>query len=111
MRTSKDKVIIIVCTLPNKNIFNDIKKIFFTKKLISCINIINKITSYYYWNGKLEKTQEIKVLLKSFLYLEKKIYKIIKNIHPYKIPEIFSLKVNNVNNEYYKWMKKEIINK
>ncbi len=105
----KNKIIIIICTIPNKNILNLIKKEILDKKLISCINIINKVTSYYYWNNKLEKTQEIKIFLKSFSHKEKKIYKIIKKIHPYKIPDIMTMSIKNNNKKYFEWMKKQII--
>ena len=39
---------------------------------------------------------------------EKKIYKIIKKYHNYDIPEILTLKLENIENDYMKWASGEI---
>ncbi len=102
------QLIIITCNIPNKNITNLIIKNILNNKLASCINTINNIESYYFWNNKLKKSKEIKIIIKTFLHLEKKIIKIINKLHTYKIPEIITLKLKNINKKYLNWMKKQI---
>ena len=41
---------------------------------------------------------------------EKSIYQKIKKLHNYTIPEIITLKVNNTDKSYNKWLKKETSN-
>ncbi len=102
----KNKPIIIVFNIPkNKNILNLIIKKILDKKFSCCINTINNIKSYYYWNNKINKNKEIKIIIKSFLYLKNKIINIIEKNHPYKIPEILIFKIKNLNNKYLNWMK------
>ncbi len=102
------QLIIITCNIPNKNITNLIIKNILNKKLASCINIINNVESYYLWKNKLKQNKEIKIIIKTFLYLEKEIIKIIKKLHTYKIPEIITLKSTNINKKYLNWMKEQI---
>ncbi len=108
MNSKKDNIILLTCNVPNKKILKKIINVLLEKKMVSCINIINKIISFYYWKNKIKKKKEIKIMFKSFNFLKKKIIKKIKKIHSYKIPEILVFKVNNVNKEYLYWMKKTI---
>ncbi len=107
--TSKN-IILITCNIPNEKILNNIKNILLKKKLVSCINVINNINSFYLWKNKIKNKIEIKIILKSFSHFRNKIIKIIKKIHPYKIPEILIFKINKINKEYLIWMKKTLKN-
>ncbi len=104
---SKD-IRLIIFNISDKKKFIKIKDVLFKKKIISCINIINKITSFYIWKNKIKKSTEIKIMCKTFNSLEKKVIKIIKKIHPYNIPEILIFKIHKINKEYLNWMKKTI---
>ena len=42
--------------------------------------------------------------------MKKSIYQKIKKLHNYTIPEIITLKVNNTDKSYNKWLKKETSN-
>ncbi len=110
MKLKYKKIILLTCNVPNKKIFNNIKDILLKRKLVSCINMMNKIVSFYYWKNKIKKKTEIKIICKSFNFLRKKIIKIIKKIHPYKIPEILTFKINKINKKYLNWMIKTIKN-
>ncbi len=107
---SKD-IRFITCNIPDKKKFIKIKDILFKKKLVSCINIVNKVTSFYIWKNKIKKNIEIRMMFKTFSFLKKKVIKIIKKIHPYKIPEISIFKVYKIDQDYFNWMKKTIITK
>ncbi len=107
---SKD-VRLIICNVPNKKIFLKIKEILFKKRIVACINIINKITSFYIWKNKIKNNTEIKVMFKTCSFHSKKVVKIIKKIHPYKIPEILIFKIHKINKKYLNWMTKVIIKK
>ncbi len=106
-QTSKD-IRLIICNIPDKKTFIKIKNILFKKKMISCIKIINKVTSFYIWKNKIKKNIEIKMIFKTFSYFKKKVIKIIKKIHPYEIPEILVFKIHKINQEYLNWMNKTI---
>ncbi len=104
---SKD-VRLIICNIPNKETLLKTKEILLKKKIVTCINVINKITSFYIWKNKIKKKKEIKVIFKTFSFLTNKVIKIITKIHPYKIPEILTFKIHQINKKYFDWMIKTI---
>ncbi len=103
------KIIIISFNISNnskeKLIINNLLK----NKIVSCINVIKNINSYYYWNNKIKNKKENKIIIKTLLDCEKKVKKIIYKYHPYKIPEILILNKLNINKKYLNWMINNII--
>ena len=101
-------MIIIKTSSDNFDTLEKICKQVISKKLAACANIIPGCYSYFYWEGKIQKNQEYLVFIKTFKISEKKIYEIIKKYHNYDIPEILTLKVENIEKNYMKWASGEI---
>ncbi|MFA6252708.1 MAG: divalent-cation tolerance protein CutA [Patescibacteria group bacterium] len=105
---NKQKFIQISTTVAKKSDAEKIAAILSDKKLSACTQIIGPITSIYRWKGKLEKSKEYLCLVKTKKGKYKKIEKTIKEIHPYKIPEIIALPIIEGSADYMKWAQKEI---
>ncbi|MFN3528207.1 MAG: divalent-cation tolerance protein CutA [Candidatus Altarchaeaceae archaeon] len=84
-----------------------IAKILLEKRLSACVQI-SEINSYYWWKGKIENSKEFLCIIKTKKELYEEVEKEIKNIHPYEIPEIISIEIFKGNENYFKWMEKEI---
>ena len=74
-------------------------------KLIACVNFF-PISSSYWWNGKIEDSQEIVSLLKTKQENWEKIKSEIQKIHPYQTPCIIKMNVE-ANEEYESWVNNE----
>lgn len=96
--------IIILCTTPSNDISVQIAEECIKTKIAACCNILPGITSIYQWQGKVEKSNEELLILKStednFVAIENT----IKELHPYEVPEIISIKINKGNESYLKWI-------
>ena len=75
--------------------------------LVACVNIVEKIKSIYRWQGKIEKSTELLLIMKTKISLSKKLIKKIKAIHSYTVPEIIFLPIIAGNPDYLKWIEKE----
>ncbi|HOV21837.1 MAG TPA: divalent-cation tolerance protein CutA [bacterium] len=106
----KNNFIQIITTFERKKDAKLLANILLKKRVAVCIQIIENIESYYWWEGKIEKGKEILLFIKTKEEMYKKIEKIIKENHPYKIPEIISFKIHKGSKEYLKWIKEEIGN-
>lgn len=97
--------IIILCTLPNdNNSAVQLIKILLDTKLAACITLLNNVRSFYYWNDKFENHNEIQLLIKTKKTLEKLVFNKIKELHPYKIPELLTIPVTHVELNYLQWI-------
>jgi periplasmic divalent cation tolerance protein len=65
------------------------------KKLAACANILSPVTSIFRWKGRIEKSREALLIVKTTGRRYAALAKIIGSIHPYEVPEIIALKVTN----------------
>ena len=77
-----------------------------SEKLVACVNLIGPVKSKYWWEGKIETEHECILFIKTRDDLVTAAKRRIKEIHPYQVPEIISLKVEEVNSEYLAWIEK-----
>ncbi len=104
----ENEYIQVSTTVAKKSDAERIAKFLLDKKLSVCTQIIGPITSVYKWKGKLEKSKEWLCIIKTKKTLYKRIEKAIKNVHPYKLPEIVATPIIEGSREYLEWMQKEV---
>ena len=75
------------------------------EKLAACVNMIPRMRSKYVVNGRIVESREVILLIKTTKDLEKKVYKTIKKLHNYEIPEISTIQTSKVDKDYDKWLK------
>ncbi len=77
-------------------------------RLCGCAQVVGPISSSYWWEGKIEEAEEYLCILKSRqdLYLE--LEAMIKKNHPYDVPEILAVPVQEGNPDYLDWLTKEL---
>lgn len=100
-------IIVIYCTVPNKKIANDITKILMKHKLAACVSMIENVKSTFSWEGKVEKSKEILMMIKTRRTNYAKIKLVIEDIHPYFVPEIIALPIIDCSEDYLKWLVSE----
>ncbi|MDH3501684.1 MAG: divalent-cation tolerance protein CutA [Nitrosopumilus sp.] len=97
------KPTIIISTYPDKQSIVSIANELVKKKFAACVNI-TKISSIYFWKGKIENTSEFLAIFKTTYKNKKIIVQKIKETHPYQIPEIIEIEVSSINKPYLKWL-------
>ncbi len=75
--------------------------------LAACVNCVKNIESTYWWKGKIEKSGEFLLIIKTAKSKVKKLINYVKKIHPYTIPEIIAFDINTGNKDYINWVIKE----
>jgi len=102
-----DKIVIFVTCAGLKEA-NKISGKLLDKKLVACANIIKGVSSRYWWKGKIEKSDEVMLIMKSRKQLFKKIVSEVKKLHSYSVPEIIALPIFAGNPDYLKWIKESV---
>ncbi len=97
---------VVMTTAPDKAQAEKIATAVLQARLAACVQI-QPITSYYWWDGKIENGDEQLIYLKTtkdkYMALEAAIVK----IHPYDTPEILCLPVQGGLEKYLAWIVKE----
>lgn len=94
---------IIISTYPNKKSITKVANKFVKNKTVACVNI-SKISSIYSWKGKIENSSEYLAIFKTTAKNKRLLKKLIKETHPYDVPEIAEIDVSSINNSYLKWL-------
>ncbi len=96
--------LIVFCTVPPE-IAGDMAQSIVESKLAACCSIIPPVQSVYRWKGKVMKQAEnmlvIKTLKERFGDLEKHIVR----VHPYEVPEIMAVKIEDGSSSYLDWIR------
>lgn len=101
------KYVVVFVTASNSKEARKIASVVVKERLVACANIVKKIESIYWWQGKIEKSQEMLLIMKTKISLAKKLIKKIKALHSYTVPEIIFLPIIDGNPDYLKWIEKE----
>lgn len=96
---------VVFITCPNIKEAKHISSILVNKKLAACVNIISKIHSIFYWQGKIDKAKEVLLIVKSQKRLFSQIANVVKKYHSYDTPEIIALPLVLGNKKYLHWIK------
>ncbi|XP_036185763.1 protein CutA homolog isoform X6 [Myotis myotis] len=74
------------------------------KKLAASVNILPKASSLYFWNGEIEEATEILLLIKTKTSKVRMLSSYVRLVHPFEIPEVFSLPMDQGDVHYLKWL-------
>jgi periplasmic divalent cation tolerance protein len=74
------------------------------KEIVACVNIIPEIRSIYRWKGAVCDDPECLMILKTKEELFPKLQTVVRELHPYEVPEIISLTIDQGLPEYLRWI-------
>ena len=100
-----EKFTFVYLVAKNKREAEKIARILVSEKLGACCNIF-KIDSIYRWKGKIEKSKEYGIFIKTKKILVEEIIKRVKKIHSYQIPCIVSFDIKKGNKDFLNWIEK-----
>lgn len=98
---------IVMVTAPDLKSARKLIRIAVKARHAACGNLIPKIESHYWWQGKLEKSAEVLILFKTTSAHLKPLEELILKHHPYDTPEIIALPMSNGNTRFLDWISTE----
>jgi periplasmic divalent cation tolerance protein len=98
------KYFIVLTTAPTQKTARALARSALQSRLIACANLIPKIESHYWWRGKIEKSAEVSVLMKTTRARLAALEKLIVTKHPYDTPEFVVLPLVGGYVRYLTWI-------
>lgn len=77
------------------------------RRLAACVNILPQVRSVYRWQGKVEDSSEILLVIKSRRALFAALSEAVRALHSYEIPELIALPVVDGYPPYLDWIEQE----
>ncbi len=77
------------------------------RRLAACVNILPGMISHYWWEGKIERAEEVVMLVKTRASLAEPVRAAVKELHSYTTPAVMVLAVENLDPDYHRWIVEE----
>jgi len=96
---------VVWCTVPSLSVAESLASTLVGTSLAACVNIVPGLTSVYKWKGRIEKDQELLLMIKTRSSLVQKLTRAIAENHPYDTPEIIEAKIEGGSEAYLDWLR------
>ena len=103
-----DKFALVLVTAPDLKTARKLAKSALKARLIACANLIPGLESHYWWQGKLETSVEVLLVLKTTRTRLAKLEKLILAGHPYDTPEFVVLRLDRGSQRYLDWLQASV---
>lgn len=104
---SKARFSIIQTTYIDDEVGEEIINAILSQKLAACIQV-HEISSFYHWDGALNKSKEKLLVIKTKASLYQKVEAEILKYHNYETPEIIESEITNGFKGYLDWVEEEV---
>jgi periplasmic divalent cation tolerance protein len=98
-----DKVVVLV-TAGNLKEARKIALELVKSRLAACVNLSGPVESAYEWQGKIEKSRERLLLIKTSRELFPEVQTVIRKLHSYATPEMICLPIIDGSRDYLDWL-------
>jgi periplasmic divalent cation tolerance protein len=95
---------LVLVTAPNLSTARKLVRLALQARLVACGNLVPRLESHYWWQGKIEKSAEVLILFKTTAAALPRLEKLILDQHPYDTPEIITLPLTKGTARYLKWI-------
>ncbi len=75
-----------------------------SSRLAACVNVLPGVQSIYRWKGKIEKSHETLLLIKTTAKHLPAVEKTVRRHHSYEVPEIVSIRLDRGSKPYLEWL-------
>ena len=106
--TKEPGEIVVFVTASAEEEAHRIAELLLNQRKAACINIIPKVDSLFWWQGKLDSARESLLIIKTAASLLPEIVDLVKSVHSYEVPEIIAMPVVGGNEDYLRWIDNEV---
>ena len=99
-----NEVLLVLTNLPDRAAAERIADSLVTQGVAACVNVLAECASVYRWQGKVEHTSEVPLLIKTSRAAYPQLESALRKLHPYELPEIIALPVSAGLPEYLNWV-------
>ncbi|MEW6314161.1 MAG: divalent-cation tolerance protein CutA [Pseudomonadota bacterium] len=99
--------IIVLTNMPDRAAALALAQLLVEQRAAACVNVLGECSSVYRWQGKIETATEVPVLIKTRQAIYPRLEALIKQQHPYELPEIIAVPLISGLPTYLAWVSSE----
>jgi periplasmic divalent cation tolerance protein len=100
-------ILLVFTTLPDAASAEKLARQLIEARAAACVNQLALCTSTYRWEDNIETATEVPLLIKTTKEAYPHLEKLIREAHPYELPEIIAVPVTAGLPAYLDWISKE----
>ncbi len=89
---------------PDRDCAERIATTLIEEQLAACVSLLPGATSFYRWQGALERSEEVLLLIKTEAACEAALTARLQALHPYELPELIAVEVASGLPGYLAWV-------
>ena len=102
------EAIVVFVTASSQEEAKKIADLLLNKRKAACVNIVPRVDSLFWWQGKLDSAQESLLIIKTKASVLPEVIDLVKQAHSYTVPEVIALPIIGGNDDYLKWVDEEV---
>ena len=102
MRAADARVVLV--TTPDAAVARSLARALVEERLAACGNVVPAIVSIFRWQGSVHEETEALLILKTSSARVAELCARVVELHPYDVPEVLSLGVDDGHTEYLDWL-------
>ena len=101
---------IVLTTCPDQESADRLANQLVETRVAACVNVIPGVRSVYRWKGEVVKESELLLVIKSRADRFDVLKETILKHHPYELPEVIAVSVNDAHLPYLAWIDSQLDN-
>ncbi len=107
MAADAGSALLVFSTLPDAAAAQRLARLLVERRLAACVSVLPPCASIYRWQGALEESAEVPLLIKTTAARYADLEAAIRAEHPYELPEIVAVPVQRGLPGYLDWVAAE----
>lgn len=101
--------LLVLSNFPDRPAAEKVARCLIEERLAACVNILAECSSIYQWQGNIEVSQEVPLLIKTTQENYAQLETILQECHPYQLPEIIALPISHGLPAYLNWINESCV--
>lgn len=97
----------VLVTAPDKETAERLGRTLVEERLAACANLVPGVVSIYRWSGEVHRDTEVLVIVKTTSARAERVRERVVELHPYEVPEVLVLAVEQGHEPYLDWVRAE----
>jgi periplasmic divalent cation tolerance protein len=101
---NKERAVLVYTTYPSIVEAEGAGRSLLERRLCACVNILPGMVSLYWWQGAIERGDEVVMIIKTRATLAEAVRAAVRQMHSYTTPAILVIPIENVDPGYHAWL-------